>query len=152
VKLNSANRRIYRIYRVCIRLPIIVPDVLIAIADVFGLSLARGPLIVEMLGYSLYIGGLPYTLLAAWATWWIGGQPEEKIRRLMFRAPLLMVAIFVPFALLVGFTIAFAYRDAWTVYAGVALYSAAVILLLGYGYVGLAVFLRYTFGPRQSLA
>jgi hypothetical protein len=39
-----------------------------------------------------------------------------------------------------------------TVYAGVALYGAAVIMLLGYGYVGLAVFLRYTFGPPHSPA
>jgi hypothetical protein len=70
----------------------------------------------------------------------------------MFRAPLLMVAIFVPFALIVGLTIALAYRDAWTVYAVVALCGAAVIMLLGYGYVGLAVFLRYTFGPPHSPA
>lgn len=30
------------------------------------------------------------------ATWWVGGRPEAAIRRLMFRAPLLTIALFVP--------------------------------------------------------
>lgn len=69
----------------------------------------------------------------------------------MFRAPLLMVAIFVPLALVAGLILASAYGlDAFQAWAGVALLGAIWIMFLGYGYVGLAVVLRYGFGPSQS--
>jgi hypothetical protein len=137
---------IYTIYRICIWLPIIVPAVLILVVNAFGLRLAAG-VVGEMIAYSLIWGGLPYAALALWATWWVGGRPEAQIRRLMFRAPLLMVAVFVPLALLLGLV-----AGALGPFVGVALLGAAVIMLLGYAYVGVAVFLRLSLGPHESAA
>jgi hypothetical protein len=135
---------IYTIYRGCIWLPILVPAVLIVVAKAFGLPLAEG-IVAELIAYSLIWGGLPYTVLAAWATWWVGGRPETQIRRLMFRAPLLMVAVFVPLALLAGFAV-----GALGPFTAVAILGAIVILLLGYAYVGITVFLRMGLGPSES--
>ena len=142
---------IYTIYRACIWLPIAVPAVLILVANVFGLRLAAGPLVGEVLAYSLIWGGLPYAVLAAWATWWVGGQPEAKIRRLMFRAPLLMVAVFLTLALVAGLILSTGYGlEVLRVYTLVALLGAVVIMLLGYAYVGVAVFLRCIVGPPRK--
>jgi hypothetical protein len=137
---------IYAIYRICIWLPIIVPAVLILVVNTFGLRLAAG-VVGEMVAYSLIWGGLPYAALALWATWWVRGRPEAQIRHLMFRAPLLMVAVFVPLALLLGLV-----AGALGPFVGVALLGAAVIMLLGYAYVGLAVLLRVSLGPRERAA
>ena len=134
---------IYTIYRACIWLPIFVPAVFMLIASMLGLPLSAG-IVGEMIAYSLIWGGLPYTVLAAWATWWVGGRPEAEIRRLMFRAPLLMVAVFVPLALATGLFV-----GAVGPYTGVALLGAVVILVLGYCYVLLTVLLRHFIGSRS---
>lgn len=135
---------IYTIYRVCIYLPIAVPAIVITVAKTFGLSLAAG-LFWEVLAYSLAYGGVPYVVLAVWATWWIGGRPEAAIRRLMFRAPLLMAAFFGGAALVAGFAV-----GEPGPFAGVAALGAIVSVPLGYAYVGLAVLLRRGFGPRPA--
>jgi len=136
---------IYTIYRACIWLPIVVPAVLILIVTMFGLRLSAG-VVGEMIAYSLIWGGLPYTVLAAWATWWVGGRPEAEIRRLMFRAPLLMVGVFVPLALATGLGV-----GALGPFSGVALLGAVVIVLLGYSYVLLTVLLRHVIGSRSLM-
>lgn len=97
-----------------------------------------------MVAYSLLYGGLPYAALALWGTWWVGGRPEDEIKRLMLRAPLLVVAVFV-LALTIGLVVGNAGP-----YIGVALLGAAVILSLGYSYVGLALWLRRALGPRSA--
>jgi hypothetical protein len=137
---------IHTIYRACIWLPILVPVALIIVVNAFGLRLAAG-VVGEMIAYSLFWGGVPYALLAVWATWWVGGRPESQIRRLMFRAPLFMVAVFVPLALLLGLI-----SGALVPFVGVAALGATVIMLLGYAYVGVAVLLRLGLGPRESAA
>jgi len=134
----------HAIYRLCIWLPILVPAALIVAAYTLDLKLADG-VIWEVLAYSLVYGGLPYSVLAIWATWWVGQHDEVEIRRLMFRAPLLMTAVFVPLMLVVGFAVA-----APGPFAGVALLGAQVIVVLGYAYVGLAVLLRRLLGRRQT--
>ena len=131
------------IYRLCIWLPILVPAAVILVADALELRLANG-VIWEVLAYSLLYGGLPYSVLAMWATWWVGRHPEREIRRLMFRAPLLMAAIFLPLALVVGFAV-----GAPGPFAAVAALGSLMILPLGYAYVGLAVLLRRGLGPQQ---
>jgi hypothetical protein len=136
----------HAVYRVCIWLPILVPAALILTARVFAWRLSAG-VVAEMVAYSLLYGGLPYAGLAIWATWWVGGRPEAEIRRLMFRAPLLMVAVFVPLALVTGLVV-----GALGPFVGVALLGAAVIVLLGYSYVALAVLLRRGLGPRADRA
>src|SRR6185436_6351213 len=90
------NRRmsIQTFYRLTVWLPIAVPA-LVAYGihglgfTVEGESLQR---LVFILLASLLYGSVPYSLLALWATWWIGGRPEPEIRRMAFRAPLLMIA------------------------------------------------------------
>jgi hypothetical protein len=94
-----------------------------------------------MIASSLIWGGLPYAALALWATWWVGGRAESEIRRLMFRAPLLMVAVFAPLTLVPGLVV-----DAPGPMAAVALLGSVVILLLGYAYVGLTVVVRLGMG------
>ena len=122
-------------------MPIAVPALLIAI-----MAIARSGdagVLAEVVGYSLLWGGIPYIALAIWATWWIGGRPEAEIRRLMFRAPLLMMAIFVPLALVLGVIV-----GAPVPFLGVAVLGAVSILALGYGYVGLTALLRSDFEER----
>ena len=133
------------IYRLSIWLPLLVPAVVIAVARAFDLSIARGLLLWEMLAYSLLYGGIPYVVLALWATRGVGSHSEPEIRRLMFRAPLVMGSIFVPLALLAGFVV-----GAPRPFAAVAVLGLVSILVLGYGYVGVAVLLRRGFGPRQE--
>lgn len=129
------------VYRLCIWLPILVPAAVIATANALGLRLAEG-VVFEVLAYSLVYGGLPYALLAVWATWWIGGRSEFEIRRLMFRAPFLMAALFAPLAFVVGFLV-----GAPGPFAAVATVGCLIILPLGYAYVGLALLLRRGLGP-----
>ena len=122
-------------YRTCLWLPLAVPAVVIAVRTTLGLSLAEG-MVGEVLSYSLVYGGVPYAGLALWATWWIGGRSEPEIRRLMLRAPLLMAAVFVTLTMAVGLIV-----RAPVPFAGLALLGAAVILPLGYAYVGLTALL-----------
>ena len=133
---------IYALYRLCIWLPVLIPASLIGVVNAFGVRSMAG-LGGEVVAYSLIYGGVPYCLLAVWASWWVGGRPESEIRRLMFRAPLLMVATFVPLALVVGVV-----GGAIHQFAAVALLGAVVIIPLGYAYVGLTLLLRSQFGPR----
>ena len=131
----------YTVYRVCIWLPILVPLVVVLAVTAVGRPVSKG-IVVEVLFYSVLVGGLPYAALAAWATWWVGGRSEADIRRLMFRAPLLMVAIFAPLALLLGMIVGHLGP-----FAAVAALGTIIILALGYAYVGLALLLRRSVGP-----
>jgi hypothetical protein len=134
---------VWTVYRLCIWLPILVPAAVIAVARAFDRPLAQGVLL-EVLAYSLLYGGLPYGVLASWATWWIGGRSEPEIRRLMFRAPLLMAAVFVTLALVVGMSV-----GKLGPFIAVAIYGLAIILPLGYAYVGVAVLLRWSTQMRR---
>lgn len=123
-------------YRLCIWLPLAIPAVLIVVVNAFDLRDVVG-WVGELVGFSLFYGGAPYLPLAVWATWWVGGRSEADIRRLMIRAPLYMLGLFVPLALLIGLIV-----GAVEPWAGVAGLGAVVILSLGYTYVGVTVLLR----------
>lgn len=56
-----------------------------------------------------------------------------------------MAATFAPLALAVGLVI-----GTWMPFAGVALLGAAVILPLGYAYIGLTYLVRRALGPRSA--
>ncbi|MEO7193093.1 MAG: hypothetical protein ABI051_18775 [Vicinamibacterales bacterium] len=137
-----------RIYRFSIWLPLIVPVVLIVVMNVLlkgmGMPKPSGYLDValELVASSGLYGGLPYVVLALWATWWIRGRPEPDIRRMMFLAPLLMVVVFAAACLIVG-----AVADRMRVWVGVAKLGIGTIIPLGYAYVGCAVLLRRWLGP-----
>lgn len=141
--MRRANISAVSVYRLSIWLPLLVPAVVIVVARAFKLRLAEG-LLWEMLAYSLLYGGLPYAILAFWATWWVARHSEAEIRRLMVRAPLLMGSIFVPLALILGFVV-----GAPGPFAAVAALGLLNILVLGYAYVGIAALLRRGLGPRQ---
>ena len=139
-----------RIYRFSIWLPHIVPVAVIVIMNILlkGLGMPKPSGVVdialEALAYSAIYGGLPYLLLAAWATWWIRGRSERDIRRVMFLAPLLMVAVFGATCLVMG-----AVADRMTVWLSVAGLGISIIIPLGYAYVAIAVGLRRWLGPRS---
>ena len=135
---------IYIGYTLCIWLPVIVPATVILVFNSVGLRLSDG-VVAEVLAYSLIYGGVPYSVLAAWATWWIRGRTEADIRWLMLRAPGLMVAIFAPLAVVVGVAVGNVGP-----FVAVAVVGSLMILLLGYAYVGVAVLLRYVLGPRAA--
>lgn len=132
------------LYRLCIWLPLVVPAAAIGVARALDVGLAD-VLLVEMLAYSVLYGGVPYAALAAWATWWVGGRTEDEIRRLMFRAPLLMAGVFAPLALVLGIAV-----GAPSPFAAVAALGCVVILLLGYCYVGLTLLLRWSLRARLA--
>jgi len=132
------------IYRACIWLPIVVPIVLIAVVNSFDLRHSIGVL-GQLIAYSIVIGGLPYLGLAIWSTWWVGRHSEAEIRRLMWLSPLIMLAVFVPLALMIGII-----AGQPGPFAALALLGGISILLLGYGYVALTVALRFLLGPRSA--
>jgi hypothetical protein len=86
------------------------------------------------LATSVLFGGIPYAVLAVWATWWLGGKNERQILRLALRMPLLMIAIYAPWAMVYEGLIN-TIMDG----ASFAMWGAAYALLIGYAYVGLGI-------------
>ena len=133
-------------YRLGIWLPLLVPASVAVLVHGMGWPLEWFPDSVKFyLLASLLYGGVPYSVLALWATWWVGGRPECEVRRLMLRAPLLMVAVFVPMALIAGVAV-----GAPRPFIAVAILGAIVIIPLGYAYVGVVALLRLGLGPRAA--
>lgn len=99
--------RIQTYYRLTVWFPIILPAILAGTVHGLGLTTTVEPVdrIVFILLASLLYGGVPYGLLGIWATWRIDRRPESEIKRLMLQAPLLMIAMFVPIAALVGLVV-----------------------------------------------
>jgi hypothetical protein len=139
-----------RIYRFTIWLPLIVPILVIAAMNILlkGLGMPKPSgyldISLEVLAYSAIYGGLPYLLLAIWATRWVRGREEPEIRRVMLVAPLLMVVVFGVACLIMG---AIGNRmDTWIRIAG---RGATIIIPLGYTYVVMAMALRRWLGPPR---
>jgi hypothetical protein len=138
-----------RLYRFCIWLPLFVPAAVIVVMNVLlkGLGMPRPSgwldYVLEIVGGSLLIGGLPYLALALWASWWIKGRQESQIRQLMYVAPVLMLVLFFVVSIVMGLV-----SDRPGVWTQVMTRYAAVILALGYSYVGVTVALRRILGPR----
>jgi hypothetical protein len=139
---------IHTIYRLGIWLPIAIPLITVGLVHGLGVRAERGPLqdLIEILLYSLVYGGVPYTALAVWGTWWVGGRSESQIRYVMMRAPFLMVAVFVPVAVLTGIAV-----GQPSSFVALAVLGAIAIIPLGYAYVGLVVLIRQLLGPRAGV-
>lgn len=137
----------HAIYRLGIWLPIAIPAAIAGIVHGLDVSVDTPALrkIVQIALMSLLYGGIPYALLALWGTWWVGGRPEEEIRRMMFRAPLVMVGVFFVLCLVAGVAVG---RP--MVFATVGLFGALFIIPLGYAYVTLVLVLRAYLGPGAS--
>jgi len=138
---------IHTVYRIGIWLPLAVPTLVAGLVHGLGMTVDVGPLrkVVQILLMSLVYGGVPYAPLALWATWWVGGRSEPEIRRLMLRAPLLMVAVFVPVAVVAGVVV-----GQPVPFIAVAVLGAIITIPVGYTYVGLVVLLRKHFGPLEA--
>jgi hypothetical protein len=138
---------IQSVYRVGIWLPLAVPALVAGLVHGLGVAVDVEPLrkIVQILLMSLLYGGVPYAFLAMWATWWVGGRSEPEIKRVMMRAPLLMVAVFVPVVVLAGLAVGHAVP-----FIALAVLGAIVTIPLGYMYVGLVMLLRQFLGPRVA--
>ncbi len=145
----SEPRRVsvHTIYRVGVWLPLIVPLLVGGAARGLGVLMFSDPLqkVAQILLISLVYGGLPYAALAAWATWWIDSRPEPEIRRLMFRAPLLMAATFLACAVVVGVLV-----GQPVMFLAVGALGAIVSVLLGYVYVAFVMLLRDEWGPQPA--
>ena len=130
-----------RFYRLAVWLPLLVPAAVAVAYHGLGWrpEAAAGQKFVQLMLISLLYGGVPYALLAIWATWWVGGRTESEISRLMYRAPFLMAVFYFPFALVVG-TVAGAPLGPLLAAGGL---GAIVSLLLGFAYVALIVLLRH---------
>lgn len=126
-------------YRLAVWVPILVPAIVAWVVHGLGIHIGSGVVqkVGQLLLASLLYGGVPYALLALWAMWWIGGRTEDDIRRMAMRAPLLMIAFFVPVALIAGVVV-----GAPTPFAAVAVAGAIVIIPLGYGYVAVVLTMR----------
>ena len=126
-------------YRLAVWLPLLVPGVVALV--VHGLHWEPGsPALIKLtqvLLASLLYGGIPYSILAVWASWWLRARPESEIRRRALQAPLWMLAAYLPFVLFLGWR-----SGSLQIVAGLAALGALVIFPLGYAYVFLALGLR----------
>jgi hypothetical protein len=138
---------IQRFYRLCLWMPIVVPALLIVVAIAFRISVAQTGWVLELIGWSFWVGGLPYAVLALWASRRIGSASEYDIRRLMYLAPLLMVGVFAAFA--IGLGVLLGRLD---LHLRLALYAASIIIPLGYGYVAVTILLRALLRTKLATA
>jgi hypothetical protein len=130
---------IHTFYRCAVWLPLLVPAAVVIVihfADVRPASYA-GAKLVQLFVVSGVYGGVPYALLAAYATWWIDKRPERELRHKALAAPLWMILPWLVVSVLVGTL----YGQIET-FVGFFSLGAAVILPLGYAYVGLVFLLR----------
>lgn len=139
---------VQRYYRAAIWLPIALPLMCWLVVRVFGNPVWG---ILEMavvaLVLSLVYGGIPYAVIAAWATWHTRTFDERALRRFAWRTPLLMLLAFLPYA----FVFAALDGDGWI--GGLVVFGmgAPYILVLGYAYVALVLGVGLLFSRRRAL-
>lgn len=126
-------------YRCAVWLPLLVPALVAFAIHGFGLRPTYPPVqkLVQLLLMSLLYGGLPYLVLAAYATWWIDDHSESQIRRKAVSAPLWMAAAWLPLAAVLGIL-----SGRPDTFLGLVGLGIAVIFPLGYAYVALVFILR----------
>jgi len=135
--------RLHTFYRLSVWLPLALPAVVIIFMNLtqWRPGGTRGE-ILQFIGYSGIIGGVPYLALAIWAMFWIGGRPEREIRRRAIMTPILMMAICSPYVVIMGVHADFTYA------MRVFLFLASMIGIMGFFYVALVFVLRrLMFGP-----
>ena len=131
-------------YRLAAWLPLAVPIPFALVVWARGSSPFPAPLrpfVGALLGTLVY-GGIPYLLLALWATWRIGSLTEPEIKRLMAKAPFLMIGVFTLFWFLAGL------RVGRPEFGLLGPFAAVVIVTTGYAYMGVVLLIREEFGDR----
>lgn len=126
-------------YRCAVWLPLLVPAAVAAIVHGLGLqpTIPVMKKLVQILLISGVYGGLPYALLAAYATWWIDHRPESQIRKRALVAPFWMIGAWVLFV----FVLAIRSGNSEMVLGLLAL-GTAMIIPIGYAYVCLVLMTR----------
>lgn len=121
-----------------------VPGLLATARYLFGPAIFPEPVqpVVGGLLGSLVYGGIPYCVLALWATWRMGSMSEREIKRLMAKAPFLMIALMALFWFLAGL------RVGQPKFIVMGPLFAFLIIPAGYGYMGLVLLLREELGER----
>jgi hypothetical protein len=136
--------KIQTFYRMAVWLPLVLPGSLAILRYCFGFSFVPSPIrpIVGGLLGSLLYGGIPYFALAVWATWRLGGLDETQIKRLMVKAPFLMIGAFTIFMFIAGFRVG---RPEFIFLGPIA---SVLIIPTGYAYIGAVLLLREYLGER----
>jgi hypothetical protein len=143
--------RLHTFYRLSVWLPLALPAVVIIFMNLTQWR-PGGMLgvVLQLIGYSGIVGGVPYLALAIWAMFWIGSRPEREIRVRAIIAPLVMVLILLPWPVLIGIHSRF--ESGMSVF----MLAAGASLALGYAYVAIVFALRaLLFGrmdPRSASA
>jgi hypothetical protein len=125
-------------YRCALWLPLLLPAIVAVLVHGLGMP-TTGIMhkVVQVLLMSGVYGGVPYALLAAYATWWIDHRPEDEIRRRALVAPLWMIGLWWCCAMVIGILA----RRA-EMFLGLGALGTAVIVPLGYAYVALVLLVR----------
>lgn len=139
----ASTERTRRIYRAGIWLPLILPAAIIGMQRALDLNPGNGlpQKVTQLMAASLLYGGLPYSVLALWATWWTAGRPAADIRRLILRAPWLMAGFFALTSVAVGVTV-----GQPVPFLAVAVLGATVAIPLGYAYAAFVLWAAEAFG------
>ena len=134
---------VHTFYRIALWLPLAVPAAVVLVVSGLGLRPDGGPAlkVVQLLLASLVYGGVPYTVAALAASFWLGARSEREIRRLALRAPFWVIAACVPFVAFIAIR-----ARSLPIFAGVMGLSIAATLVLGYAYVGIVFLLRDALG------
>lgn len=122
-------------YRATLALPLAIP-VAAGLMEMAGVVL-KGT-IATIFWYSLVIGGIPYSLLAAFMFFWIQGRSEKAIHHVLYVSPFFMVVLLAITAGLFPLVRASLSADRGLVDA-IAGYSL-LTLVLGYLYVAAVQF------------
>jgi hypothetical protein len=126
-------------YRCAVWLPLLIPAVVAMAVHVLEVqpTYPTISIFIQVLLISGIYGGIPYAILASYATWWIDNKPEHEIRRRALTAPLWMLALWFLCATLIGLI-----SGRSEMFLGLLALGTAAVLLLGYGYVCLVFMLR----------
>jgi hypothetical protein len=144
------TERIRRFYLVALWMPVIVPILCAAgfAARGWGSFAGLGDSIGLMLVSSLFSTGVPFTIVALWATHWLFApeRTEKEVRRLMWGAPLIVAAFALPY-----WTVSFSIHDG--IAAGLldaVVFYLPYLLGIGYLYVLATAGVRWVAGPLIS--
>jgi hypothetical protein len=120
---------------VALGLPLALPVFLAGVWELTRSDAALVPLVI--LGGALMYIGVPYVVFMGAVLWWARGRSDTALRRAALWSPVL-------FAPVAGLAVAVFYggggsRAAWSEFLGNTVTGALLCLVLGYGYVVLAL-------------
>ena len=130
---------VHQFYRLAVWLPLIVPA--LVLPPVWLLGMPQWQFLGMVIGTiyaSAWTGGIPYLLLALWASIRIRSLPESRTRKLAVLMPLYMVPLFCLYVLVLSLARGEGLDEAFWF----GLIGTAYLIPIGYAYVGLTFGLR----------